>query len=549
MVFNSKVLTVEDGNSIISHFAKGFVDYYTLDTRLLTTVDTWFAWDFIDVYRVTGSITFSIKNSLWTGGYRVINSNIESPTVSVSDNEITVAGTGLEWVVLVLELSPEFALDEPLDLEFTPEYTPIIRPFYEDVALTMGFLDDETPVVGLDVTDLITGDSLTTDSDGLVTVLSELDKAGDYDYTLEAENNNVDVDYNFPYARMKCELPIQLLNENIHRDKQNVIEFKFLFDNEYNITPEMLFENNLIQLVVDNVVYTVNEYENDTFNFIVPVGSTNRLNMNLKIGGNEYLDKYNVVYNVDCDFVTIMSSSDLKQELESELSASVVVFGGNELGTTINIIRDVVVRFTDVCTSNLDSVFTVSDGATLSLEDCNFAGKCLVVLDDGNVRCDNCIIQHSIDTIIKGMGTVVIRGCSFIDNSNVINVTGDVDVRDTLFDLSDISYYDDSTPAFISVYGELNLDYSDFSLDLDSLTSLGIGYVLLLAGKNSYVNGVSVKDLMSNESFPMRKNTSEINVGSTNYILTGKDNKAFIWNIEDTNTVYSNHLYVEYVGD
>ena len=55
------MLTVEDANSILKHFCKGFCDYYTLDTKDLDTVDTWFAWDFIDVYRVTNSISFTTK--------------------------------------------------------------------------------------------------------------------------------------------------------------------------------------------------------------------------------------------------------------------------------------------------------------------------------------------------------------------------------------------------------------------------------------------------------------------------------------------------------
>ena len=121
------MLTMEDANSILCHFGKGFCDYYVLDTRDLTTVDTWFAYDFIDVYRVTGSISFNVKNSLWTGGFRVIDSNIGSPSVSVSGDSIVVSGSGLEWVILVLELSPEFNYGEIFELDYQVEYTPVIR--------------------------------------------------------------------------------------------------------------------------------------------------------------------------------------------------------------------------------------------------------------------------------------------------------------------------------------------------------------------------------------------------------------------------------------
>ena len=261
-----------------------------------------------------------------------------------------------------------------------------------------------------------------------------------------------------------------------------------------------------------------------------------------------YLEKYNVVFHEDTSFVTLDNPNDLRDECESDLGASVIFYTGVVLDVPINIHHDVVIRFTDLVSSSLDSVFRVFGGKLLTLEDCNFTGKNLIELEDASTQLNNCIIQHCMDTIIKGTGNVVIRDSSFIDNSNALNITGDVDVKNTLFDVSDNSYYDISTPAFLSVYGDLQLNYCDFSLDLDSLTSLGLGYVLLLLGKDSWVNGVHVKDLQVNEAFPMRKNTSEINVESTNYIIVGRNNKSFIWNVEDTNTVYSNKLDVNYIG-
>ena len=32
-MWNKRLLTVEDANSVIQHFGRGFCDYYTLDTR------------------------------------------------------------------------------------------------------------------------------------------------------------------------------------------------------------------------------------------------------------------------------------------------------------------------------------------------------------------------------------------------------------------------------------------------------------------------------------------------------------------------------------
>jgi hypothetical protein len=68
-------------------------------------------------------------------------------------------------------------------------------------------------------------------------------------------------------------------------------------------------------------------------------------------------------------------------------------------------------------------------------------------------------------------------------------------------------------------------------------------------GKSGTVNNVNNNTLMKNEAFPMAKNTSSVDVESTNYHFTSINNKCAVYTIEDTNTVYSNKLNVEYIGD
>lgn len=547
MGVNPKMLTVEDVNSIVSHFGRGFCDYYELDTKDLTTVDSWFAYDFIDIYRTGGSISFKINNSLWTKGYYIKDANISGYNVVVSDDSITVSGSNLEWCILVLELSPEFQYDDYLALDFKPEYLPCIRPFYEDVPLVMGFMDSISGdgISGLSVEDLITGESLTTDSEGLIAVNSPINHHGDFDYMLEAVNGEETVTYNFPYIRIKSELPVRLVNPVVYRDKINQLTFEFLFDNTYNITSEMLFNNNDLILIVDNVEYTVTEVIGNQFIFNVPIGSRNELTTTLKIGGNDYLNNYELVFNTDCEYISFDNAADLKEEIESELSASVVEFTGTILDETININKDVLILFTDIVWSSNDSVFIVSDDATLKLKDCNFSGKTLVLLDGGNTSCENCILQQSTDTLIKGTGDAVLKDCSFIDNISCVNITGELDVKDTLFDLSDSSYYDSSSPAFITVYGDMSIDFCQFNMNLQELSVLGLGYVLILLGKDSTVNGVLSSDLMQNEVFPLRKNVASVDVTGAGYHIWSKHNKCMIWNIENTNTAYSNQLNVE----
>ena len=459
-----------------------------------------------------------------------------------------IDGTGLEWVVLVLELSPEFSHSSHFDLAFYPEFLPVIRPFYEDIDLAMGFLDIDSDegVSGLTISDLIKSTSLTTDENGLVAVSSEIDGAGDYDYSLGATNNSKPVVYNFPYQRIKVELPVRLVNDSIYREKLNTIGFEFLFDDTYDITESMLFDNNNIVLVVDNNEYEVNSFSDNGFDFIVPIGDTNYCNMRLKVGGNAYLDKYDLEFVHSVSTVTCSSANELKTELESSDCAGIVLFSGSELNISIEITNDVLVRFSSVVSSTSDVVFTVKDGATLSLADSNFNGKCLVELDDGNLVIENCTLQHCTDTVIKGTGTLNVDNCSFIDNLSAIDVKGTVDIVNTLFDLFDVSYLDTGSVAFVHAYDDLSIDFCEFNLNLTGLTSLGLGYVLLYLGSDCTVNGVKSNKLMVNESFPMEKNVSDVNVESEHYIVRSKTNKCMIYTVEGTNVVYSNQMEVEY---
>ena len=550
MSFNKKMLTVEDANSVINHFNKGFADYYILDTSDLTTSDTWFAYDFIDVYRVTGSISFNVKNSLWTGGFRIIDSNISSPTVNISGNSIVVTGTGLEWVILVLEISPEFNYNKIVELDYTLEYEPVIMPVYEDFYLTMGFFDNETPIVSMDVTDKITGETLTTDNTGSVTVqapLNPINRNEDYDYTLECVNNNEVIDYNFPYKRIQVELPVILLNDNVYRDKTNILEFKFLFDEEYNITEEMLFNDNNIRLKANGNYYNIKEYNTDTFTFEIPVDSAYSFNMEIIISGNDFLEDYTVNINKVTEYIGFDTVSALKDEIESDNSAKTVLFTGTVFDETINIDKDIKIMFSnELVTGSVDTCFNINDCEVI-MENANFEGNNFITITGGELSIINSSFQHCIMPVIKGKGVLNIDECNFIDNYTCININGDVNIDNTVFELSDIEYLDTTTPAFVTCFNNLNVDYSQFIINLEGLTTLGFSYIFFYLGKTGTTNRLNNNTLFENNKFNFLKNVSEINIESEQYNIQGKTNKACTWIIENTNTVYSNMLEVEHV--
>lgn len=545
-MINKRLLTVEDANSIISHFGKAFCDYYILDTSQLSD-SNWFAYDFIGIIKSSSSISFEIKNDLWTGGYRILDCNIEDYTVEYANRYLVVSGTGIESVKLLLELSPEFSYDDVFELSYNPVYTPVIRPFYESVGLTMGFLDGEAPVTGMTVTNVTGGGTLTTDSNGLVTVSSGINKVGDYDYVLRCVNNSETVDYKFPYIRVPSELPIALLNNAVYRDKTNILEFKFLFDNGYGITQSMLFTDNIIKLRVDGKYYDVVSYTGSTFRFEVPIGFNSHYAMQLVIGGNDYVDNYSVMFEVDTEFMSCSTGSALKTEVESLLSAGTVRFTGSVLDAMVNVTRDVNIVFTGVTSSSLDSVFTVKDGAVLGLDTVSFTGKTLVTITDGSVSVVNGSFTHSTAPLIQGTGDLTVKDSTFIDNYSCLDIDGNMNLYNVLFDLSDTNYLDNDSPAFVKCYGDLTIDFCRFCLDLHGLTSLGLSYVMLLLGKDGMTNNIDNSKLLENETFPIKKNTSEVNVESTHYHITNKSSKCMIWTIQNTNCVYSNQLEVEYV--
>uniref|UniRef100_UPI0025D9C21F hypothetical protein n=1 Tax=uncultured Methanobrevibacter sp. TaxID=253161 RepID=UPI0025D9C21F len=173
-MFNKRLLTVEDYNSIVEHFGKAVTDYYTLDTRVLIT-NNWFAYDFIEIYRSTDLIQFKINNSLWTNGFYIKECNISNYDVICESNEIIVSGNGLEYVVLVLELSTVFSWDNSAEMAFNPIYSPIIRPFYEEVVLDVAFKDKSNqPIRNLEIYNLALGEDCYTDDNGQIEITTPI---------------------------------------------------------------------------------------------------------------------------------------------------------------------------------------------------------------------------------------------------------------------------------------------------------------------------------------------------------------------------------------
>lgn len=547
MPIDKKILTMEDANSVIQHFTKGFIDYYYLDTRELTTEDNLFSYDFIDIIRTEDNIIFKISNDFWTGGYRIEDCNIPDYSVTAIDNEIDISGIGLEWVVLSLELSSSFKHQNPVELECIIEYSGQIRPFYETHQLSFKCLNDNTPVVGKTFTDPNTSTTYTSNSDGEVFVDIDPDKPGNKNLVLNTNQNGTLITYIFPFIYIKTKFPICFLNENIVKDKNNILNFKFLYDSNAFLQDEMFFNGNHIQLRTGNNTYNLDNYGDSKFSFNISV-TADKLDMEVYIEGNNYIERYSKFFEVETSYVSFDNSLDLKTELESEDSAKTVLFTGNSINHQININKDVHIIFNGNCDTSLSNIFKVNNGARLTISNIIFHGNNFINIIKGEVDLKNNNFIQCYDTIIKGSGNLNIDNCGFIDNTSCVNINGDVNINNSTFDLSDNDFVNTALVPFLDVFGNLNFDYSDFKIDLNDLEELGYSYVALKIGGDFQTNGVNNNLLKNNNQFKMLNNKGIIHVETDNYIVSSKNNKAMTWNIVNTNTVYNNNVKIEYGG-
>ena len=542
---NDKMLTVEDANSILEHFGKAVLDYYSLDTRLLSGGDL-FAYDFITIVQGDDLLSFTIDNRLWTGGYYINDCNISNYTVTSDGNTLIVSGQGLSYVVLTLELSSDFLFDgTTFELEYNPVHFPFIKPFYEEKDFTVGLVDKENnPVSNVDVRDKINDTVVTTDSEGLINLTAGVAGNGLLDYLIETTDTN-QLEYRLPYMNIKADLPVVLVNPLLFKNKKQLISFQFLFDDDYSISEDMLFSDNNIVLTVNNVDYGIDSFHDNVFAFFVDLESvdTETVSMVLNISGNDYLNSDKLVFVERLSYFTTDSQEVLESELADSDGADVLIYTGETLTGMVNVDRECEIRFTESVTGgglqiNCDAVLVSP----------TFDNVHVIVGEDADLTVDGGSFIHTTGSVIKnnGNGTVSVKDCSFVDNHTCIMSKGDVVLSDCVFELGDVDYLDTGTVAFVECLNNLNVNYCNFNINL-SVESIGFGYLFFKIGKAGMVNSISNVNLFANEVFPCLKNTSLVSVETERFNVFSKSNKCIVWTVENTNTVYSNELKVDYV--
>ena len=170
------------------------------------------------------------------------------------------------------------------------------------------------------------------------------------------------------------------------------------------------------------------------------------------------------------------------------------------------------------------------------------------MLNNGNLICLECNFEYCSNTVINSKkGDVTIDNCVFTNNYSCINTNGNLSLYNSSFNLNDENYVDIGSVAFIKVLTSLSINYCRFNIELTGMSNLGLSYLFFKIGKNCIVNSIKASNLVVNQSFPVKYNTSNLNIQSSRFNIHNSTNKCMVWTVEDTNTVFYNDMVVEYV--
>ena len=530
---NKKLITTEDYNGIIEHFAHGFIDYYTFNTS--ERDENIYSYDFLTVEKLTNKIRVTIENEMWTKGYYLLSAEgTNSPTSEVNGNIIEFSGTGITNVSFVIELSPEITRAQN-DMPYKVNYPIYVRPFYKGFTQEVYFKTlTNNPYANLTVVDVDGGNTYTTDANGKVNIpIIGGGKAGHHNHLIKVNNDEI----NLYYRLIKAEYRVGL-ESTVYRYYADTCTFKLYFNNNQSLSENDFYSNNDIYLIINGKRYDIQGHNLNEMYFDLPVFSSETIDIRFVMGGNEYIGAVKYDYTVELPIKEYYICPVLWHDYQKEELPEIIKFTGNYIcGDVLE--RDLKIIFTaDRLT--MDETFIVKN-CRLSLENLNIDEiEAKIKLDNGELELKNCNFSHSTDVIIEGNGNVILDNVSFVDNASCININGDLTVKNCLFELADNSYVDITKIPFIKAFGDINIDNTTFNIEIDSLDELGYSYVALMIDDKNTTNDVANNLLTKNNAFNMKNNTGNISVNGNGYNITAN----FTWTIQNSNTVFGNNLKV-----
>jgi len=560
-------LTVEDVNGVLltydnvnSLFCVGMADMTGYD---------WFRCDFVECSKTSSTVwNFKVSNSLWTGGFTIINSNDEIIALSSNDysydsttETLTITYTG-DWedLTILFYLSSFYA-------DFTVDYLTVVfdmKPvhFNKDnqfnvlyhsttIPSTFNLIINDTLIDSFDYNDGLTVEFL-TDYDG--------------EYIIESSNSNTRF---YGYVKSLPRLyNVTTEDSSVYLNNHNTLNFAINQDSntESSVNVRAYYQNNLIYtdtVTVDDTVEFSFDLDLSTDNTV----GVKRIHIELE---DDIVQEFS--FSLDGIVKPITSQAEFRSALASQIP--VLYIGQNVpiTGTDITINYPVEIRGLNsgVFVNMNAHCFIVNNDITFENIELRGANTLIKQINnDANIRLTNCLVrnctnnentasvieQNTID--LSKFATVELTDCTFRNNQiPLVQHQNNLIINNCTFESPNLDgdTVSRSLPSFIhQKANEISISNSTFDIALDTdeyITNqidLGVNQCNFLFGDDVIFNGANVDGIDWNTSFFMRNNTSNIvakyyyKQANANVIVeadTGKTGNCFCYSLTGTDYVF-----------
>lgn len=568
-------LTVEDVNSV-QYGNQGFY-WVEIDTSKISTESdfTDVKYDFCEVSRetntsttpITYNYTFKIAHSQWTKGFYVlrINGNAANPmTFTVSGDTLSFASTQ-SAIRLFLYMGP-IAYDNGIQFDYRLSNGPLGRSVWN---FTYRELNTPHRVDFMD----ITGSNVMYKNYNLVkgynSLTDQLTPPSPIGYVLV---NLIKSNFGF-----NC-------NQTLKLGKINRVALGTLTDYQPNgammgaYTPTITVEYKGETIPV--------EYDTDDYYFnldLTDITEPKRIKFKVKVEANEVLNESETSITLQADYDEITTFNNFKSSCETTGNDIIKLSNDITSTSTITINHDILI-IGDDNTLDLDSNnIIISDNATVKIQDLNITNGDIAILqkEGSTLELTNCTFTNCTSTDNNGLGsciscdidyesianpndfTTIIDNCLFTNNHNCILHGGQLQINNSRYHNTDLTYHDKGNSAFLyQTDGTATITGSVFDIDYTATTlctneeNIGYGQALLMFGETAIINNQTVNDVKANDKlqfFTDYNNRSHIyakyyypQIEACVYSspATGKEDQCIAWAISGVNYIFRTNLQI-----
>lgn len=506
-------LTVDDVNSTLITYDK--VNKLFPVSMKDMTVHDWFRCDFVECTKSSSTVwNFKVSNSLWTGGFTVINTNGDIQQIGSEDysydtetETLTIEyNNNWEDLTVLFYLSSYYT-------EFTVDYLYVVfdmKPahFNKDNEFEVLYVFEQMPQT---FNLLINGTVVKTfEYTGSLVVDFPIDYTGSYIIESTDENTRF---YGYVKSIPQLFTVISDNSDEIYSLKKNNLSFIVAntVSDEVNVNIKAYYNKEVI-------------YAGD-----LTVEGEGYFNFDLDLTNDAILEYKHIIIEIEKDIVQtfdfrfkaiprqVSSQAELREALNDEIP--IVYINRSFAITGVDIKVDYPVIFegtTDNVVLNMNThSFIVNQDLILNNLELRNANILIRQLNDGaNIKLNNCIVrnctndentasvieQNSID--LSRFATVELTDCTFTNNQiPAIQHQNNTGIKNCIFNNPNLEAdnVSRSLPAFVhQKANEISINNSNFdiTLDTDYYTTnnidIGVNQCNFLFGENVIFNGATV---------------------------------------------------------